>query len=57
MIIDKKHEQQIAQSLLKEYAGFLQHISDELNKDYDSPINADTAEKVQRMQSNYLFKG
>jgi hypothetical protein len=44
--IEKKYEASKAQGILKEYGDFLLHIIDEIGKEYDSPINEDTAEKV-----------
>lgn len=46
MNTEEKYQISKAQGLLKEYGEFLQYVIDEIKKEYDAPINENTAEKV-----------
>lgn len=46
MSIESKYAQQKAQGLLKEYGPFIQQTIDEITKEFDAPINLQTAEEV-----------
>ena len=44
--MERKYASSKAQGLLKEYGPFMELVVESLKKEYDTPINKDTAEQV-----------
>ena len=44
--IEQRHAASKAQGLIKEYGEFMNYVIAEMSREYDAPINKDTAEQV-----------